>query len=294
MKTQRLLSKSLFVLAAASVSAQPVTFNVPPRDYAVTGMPTGVTVGDFNGDGKADVVSVGGDVSLLLGNGDGTFQTAVIISTVSAGAIVSADFNRDGKLDIALATIDNVVVMLGNGNGTFQSPISSFNGLQNSFLAVADFNGDGKPDVVIGEKLGASSLFFGNGDGTFSLVETVPSAGVGLVTGDFNHDGKPDVAFCSNGSFSVFLNQGGGSLGAPKITNTPLDCSSIAAGHFHASKNEDIVIACRPKYASHGVSREWGRNFRNAFDDTCHGRLRGRSGHEWGRPFGYCHPEQPE
>src|SRR5262249_52110157 len=142
-----------------------------------------VAVGDFNGDGIPDlaVANYGdlpnhfGSVSILLGNGDGTFQPA---SDYPAGqalsAVVVADFNGDGILDLAVAHFTRqgtVSMLLGDGAGSFQPPIRYVTGNQANSVATADFNGDGIADLVVaneGER--TVSVLLGIGDGTFQAA----------------------------------------------------------------------------------------------------------------------------
>src|SRR5262249_51863883 len=150
--------------------------------------PMGIAVGDFNGDGKLDTVIASGGttvypasgVTTSLGNGDGTFSHG---SPVSVGqnltAIVTADFNGDGKLVIAVTDYDAnaVLILLGNGDGTFATPTSLPIGNQPVSIMSADFNNDGKLDLATANFGGNSvSLLLGNGDGTFTQASGSPYA----------------------------------------------------------------------------------------------------------------------
>ena len=158
-----------------------------------------LTTSDVNGDGKPDLIVSTTDqtISLLLGNGDGTFQARRTFSV--AGSFITpipADLNRDGKPDIVLASRGNAVgVLLGNGDGTYL-PEQTFAVGQTLYAAVvADLNGDGNPDVVAATPDG-TVLLPGNGDGTFGAAETIdPGSFVDSVAvGDVNGDGRPDIA----------------------------------------------------------------------------------------------------
>jgi hypothetical protein len=148
-----------------------------------------LAVGDFNNDGKADIVvsngdSFGGGVSVLFGNGDGTFQAPKYITDLPEdGCCVVADFNGDGNLDIAV----NGAVFLGSGDGTFQPPIA------NPYVggaadAVTDFNADGKLDLVAG-----SSVLLGNGDGTFQTPTPTDGAYESFAVADLTGNGRVDI-----------------------------------------------------------------------------------------------------
>jgi hypothetical protein len=186
---------------------------------SVAGGPQAIAVGDFNGDGKADfaVVDYSEDaVTVLLGNGDGTFQE--VPSSPKTGfepaAIAAGDFNGDGILDLAVTNLNDgnpdpgsVTVLLGNGDGTFtptaESPVT---GAVPNSVAVADFNGDGKADLVTGDAgSNTATVLLGNGDGTFAAPQN-PRAGTNplfVAAGDFNGDGLPDLAAANNTSNSV-------------------------------------------------------------------------------------------
>jgi hypothetical protein len=136
-----------------------------------------------------------------LGNGDGTFGAHMdyhvpgeFIYELAVG-----DFNRDGKLDLAV-TVDQsaedsqVVIFLGNGDGTFQTPVGYVTGVSGGTPTVADFNGDGIPDLIIGAPGTVGSILLGNGDGSFQQPMYVFLGTGTIAVADFNQDGSPDLA----------------------------------------------------------------------------------------------------
>jgi hypothetical protein len=210
---------------------------------------TSVAVADVNGDGKPDLLvanlcvssndCTSGSVGVLLGNGDGTFQTAVPYSSGGYGAysVAVADVNGDGKPDLLVANLcttgddgctntNGVLgVLIGNGDGTFQTPLRYYaGGLWSYSVAVADVNGDGKPDLIVADWCadstcanGLAGVLLGNGDGTFQTVVTYNSGGQetqSVAVADVNGDGKPDLlvanfcanSTCSNGTAGVLIN----------------------------------------------------------------------------------------
>ncbi|HXA00153.1 MAG TPA: FG-GAP-like repeat-containing protein [Candidatus Dormibacteraeota bacterium] len=207
--------------------------------------------GDFNNDGKLDLVgAVGGVVYVLLGNGDGTFQAARGSNGPSGLTITSinvVDVNGDGKLDLIVtgpktSSVSFVATMLGNGDGTFQAPVESdFSGAHfPSRLVVADFNGDGYPDVAYATATGVQTLT-GSADGTFHLGPNSTLNEIGLAVtgvGDFNGDGRLDIAVTVYDPFTtgleftgVMLGIGDGSFGPVALvpgTGTPF-ASAITA-----------------------------------------------------------------
>src|SRR5258708_688469 len=173
--------------------------------------------GDFNGDGKIDlVVSSNSNLALLLGNGDGTFRK-IDLGFVAQFTLV-ADVNRDKKPDLLVAIGSQAYVLLGNGDGTFQSPKA----LPAFPLAVADFNGDGIPDLLVAGQTCSSesslSVYPGDGDGTFrNALQCSADVKQGdwftrtIVVGDLNGDGKLDVVWGNDRSTNlIFLWLGNG------------------------------------------------------------------------------------
>lgn len=191
------------------------------------GFPAGVAVGDFNADGKLDAVVANGlgappgfsGLAVSLGNGDGTFTQASgspVPLGQSLSAIATADFNGDGKLDLALTDSvgDAVIILLGNGDGTFGAPTTIPVGNGPDAIVAGDFNNDGRLDLAVANYGdGTITLLLGNGDGTFTQAAASPyPAGHGpfqITTADFNGDGKLDLAVANStdGTVSILLQQ---------------------------------------------------------------------------------------
>jgi FG-GAP-like repeat len=177
------------VLATATLDPNSLGFTMTPAaSSAVDGAPLGGTYGDFNNDGKVDLAIPNGStnaVGVLLGNGDGTFQSPVAYATdpgSHARAIAVGDFNGDGNQDLAVTNLlfcdcNTVSILLGNGDGTFQSQVSYGVGFQASSIVVGDFNGDGDADLAVANRDDNNvSVLLGNGDGTFKPQTTFATA----------------------------------------------------------------------------------------------------------------------
>jgi len=248
-RIRQILKSLILVLACASVFGESAWAQFETRAKQTLGNNEfAIAAGDFNGDGKEDIVTGGNEIFVLLGNGDGTFQKPTGY-LVPGDSIAVADFNRDGKPDLVVTNLatNSVSVLLGNGDGTFQSPLISTITDYPTFLAVGDFNNDGKLDLVVVDSPYISVLL-GNGDGTFQQPIDNNSfvGGHQLAVGDFNNDHKLDVVvvgyFGANSDMGVLLGNGDGTL-KPSITS-PLAFlpESVAAGRLSHSGNLDVAV----------------------------------------------------
>jgi len=203
--------------ATVDLSA-PSPFSLFGSGTPITALPSGTSispqpvVGDFNRDGRLDIVTGGqSGIYFVPGNGDGTFGTAIPSSTESSveGGLVAGDFNGDGILDLAVTNplLNTVSILIGNGDGTFEAAVDYATGTNPTTVATSDFTGDGKLDLAVLDGSGATvSILTGNGDGTFKSHVEYPAAlsGISLALGDYNGDGIPDIAVldtqCTSGS----------------------------------------------------------------------------------------------
>ena len=221
--------------------------------------PNDSATADFNGDGEVDLVITADampHLHILLGNGDGSFQTALTPAIQEvAGGVAVADLNDDGRQDlvVSLPSGSNVLaIRLGNGDGTFQTlpdvPADAAPGR----AAVGDFNGDDALDMAVStffNGLGSMSIYLGAGDGTFSRGQELPDGTLFAVTpGDFNDDGLLDLAaidFIPEDNRVVILaGQGDGTFEpVAQASEVAPSASSLTLGDFNADGQLDVATA---------------------------------------------------
>ncbi|MEM1226444.1 MAG: FG-GAP-like repeat-containing protein [Planctomycetota bacterium] len=226
----------------------------PGRRFASGEVPRSATTGNFNNDGVTDLVTANAgsdDVSVLLGNGDGTFASQQRFAAgASPMSLTTGDFNGDGVTDVVTANAgsDDVSVLLGNGDGTFALQQRFGVGDEPSFVTTGDFNGDGVNDLVTANRKSDDvSMLLGNGDGTFASQQHFPAGAdpFSLTTGDFNADGLIDLVTANRfgNNVSVLLGNGDGTFASQQqfpVGDGPL---SVTTGDFNADGLTDLVTA---------------------------------------------------
>ena len=247
-------AQSITLSGSGSISTESLV--VGRNDQAFSLSFRAIALGDFDGDGNPDILAISpdnGTVSVLKGNGDGTFS---LLSTTSTGnnpaTATIADFNSDGKLDTAVAnqTDNTIAIVLGNGDGTFAGN-APFTLLQtgNGPVAVVsgDWNADAKQDLAVTNSAdGTVSIFLGNGDGTFAAQGPVAVGQnpVAIAVADFNHDGKPDLAVAnrSDGTVTILLGNGDGTFSNSQMILSAPDPVALTVADWNGDGWLDIAV----------------------------------------------------
>src|SRR5258708_4915041 len=255
---------------------------LPGVNYPVNDVAAGFAVGDINGDSFVDLAVVchnivlgtyrdNGSIQILLGNGNGTFQTPVVYSIdgLNPSSIFVADFNGDKKPDLAVLNLasNNITILLGNGDGTFGTAVDyamPSGTTPRSSMAIGDLNGDGRADIaVVGvtSQVGVITVFLANPDGSLGTgtnwITNTPticaqascSTPTAVAITDVNNDGKLDLVADDNAGAGLvcLLGNGDGTFGSVIVSDAARVASSVSAsfatGDFNGDGKQDLAEA---------------------------------------------------
>lgn len=217
--------------------------------------PFSVAVGDFNRDGRDDMVTANfgsGNATILLGDGTGSFpNTSTVAAEGGPFAVVVGDFNNDGKQDLAIVNrnSNNLTIRLGDGMGGFPSASTVGVGFLPDAAAIGDFNRDGNQDLAVANAVGNVTILLGDGTGGFPNTSTVGAGTLpnSVAVGDFNNDGKQDLAIANRTSNNVTIRLGDSMGGFPDAMASTVaagdGATSVAAGDFNLDGNQDLAVA---------------------------------------------------
>jgi hypothetical protein len=248
---------STFIVRGISVAslftcygfAQAVPAFLQPATYAAGTDVTFVATGDFNKDGIPDLVTANNgsqSVSILLGKADGSYQAPLNFALSGHPLTLAvADFNHDGKLDVAATNTGGISILLGKGDGTLGPAADMALGSAPFWIATGDVNGDGVIDLAVSVTDNVQILL-GKGDGTFRLTSTVPVQGANgvVLLADFNNDGHLDMVAEALFAVDVFLGNGDGTfVEQPNVGSSP---GPMAAGDFNGDGKLDLAVSYFP------------------------------------------------
>ncbi len=234
-----------------------------PRTYAPAATvpagpgPAWLAAGDLNGDGKQDLVASDFNsldpsyVTVLLGNGDGTFQSG---QTYPVGEtpfpVTLADLTGNGTLDIITGNdgTNDISVLMGRGDGTFLPEIRIPTGLVPYQLAVADFNGDGRPDIAVADfQSNDVTVLLNQSDGVFGPPEQISTGAsqIATVTADFSGDGRLDLAIADpiKDTVTIMVGNGDGTFTTGQVLSVGIEPSGLAVGDFNGDGCPDLAVA---------------------------------------------------
>jgi Tol biopolymer transport system component len=266
---------SLMILVTASGQAVDVcattTFS-EQSTFNFTGFPVSIATGDFNGDGKLDLAVAHqgyahqgnpNQIYVYIGTGTGSFNAPTgYLTGTQPRSVVVADFNEDGKSDLAAANLgeSNLSVLLGTGTGSFGSHTTFPTGTSPDSVAIGDFNDDDHLDLAVANEGSHNvSLLLGAGNGSFGAPTNFATGWqpVFVAAGDFNADGKPDLAVANtvSNSVSILLGTGLGGFNSPVNYPTGTRPRYIAIGDFNGDTVSDLAVS---NEQSHNISILFG------------------------------------
>ncbi|HZQ69011.1 MAG TPA: FG-GAP-like repeat-containing protein [Terriglobales bacterium] len=226
------------------------------KNFTTGSGPGGIAAADFNGDGKLDIVTsnfgvddgFSNTVSVLLGNGDGTFQSRVdYVAGKYPNSVVAADVNNDGKVDLVVGITSAFAVLLGNGDGTFRAAIMTSASSFSNSVVVGDFNRDGKQDVAVAHQLNKQvGVFLGNGNGTFQPQQSYATGGAtSIKVVDLNGDNISDLVASNllDSTLSILLGNGDGTFQNHLDIQTAGTPDEVTVADFNGDHKMDLAVS---------------------------------------------------